>query len=189
MDAASACRLGYGEPVSREGRDRRLCVALPPLEEAARRRAAALDWDLDLLDRADPDERSLLLRLAHPDLDEAIQEGEDTVVVGGEPINPRLHLAIHEVVATQIIDDDPPEAFQAAERLLALGRDHHEVLHMLGFCISGQLWSALHDRREYERDAHLRALAALPGSFDAEFAPPAGSRAERRSARGRPRRR
>lgn len=165
-------------------------MALPPLDGAARRRAEALDWDLDLLDSADPDERSLLLRLAHPDLDEAIEEGEDTVVVvGGEPISPRLHLAIHEVVATQIIDDDPPEAFQAAERLLALGRDHHEVLHMLGFCISGQLWSALHDRREYDRDAHLRALAALPGSFDAEFAP-AGSRAARRTAaRGKPRRR
>lgn len=152
----------------------------------ARGRRRTLRWDL--LDRADPDERSLLLRLAHPDLDEAIQEGRETVVVGAEPINPRLHLAIHEVVATQIIDDDPPEAFQAAERLLALGRDHHEVLHMLGFCVSGQLWSALHERREYDRDAHLRALAALPGSFDAESVP-TGTRTARRTAARRKARR
>ena len=39
---------------------------------------------------------------------------------------------IHEIVATQIMDDDPPEVFETASRLIALGRDPHEVLHMLG---------------------------------------------------------
>jgi len=161
-------------------RKARFAVALPPLDADARERAAEHDWHVELLDPEDPDERAALIRLAHPDLDDAIEDGSETVIVGGEEMNPRLHLTIHEVVATQIVDDDPPEAFQTAERLLALGRDHHEVLHMLGFCVSTQLWAAMHEQRPYSRDDHVRALAALPGSFDAEFAPP-GNRAARRA--------
>lgn len=47
-------------------------MALPPLDERARERAAEQDWDLTLLDPQDPDERSVLIRLAHPDLDHGI---------------------------------------------------------------------------------------------------------------------
>ncbi len=76
-------------------------------------------------------------------------------------MNPRLHFAIHEVVATQIMDGDLLEAFETAERLLGLGRDHHEVLHMLGFCPSSQIWSVMQDQREYGREgARPRACAA-----------------------------
>lgn len=168
----------------------RVAVALPPLDAAARRRAERAGWHLDLLDPLDPDERSMLIRLAHPDLDEAIERGRETVVVGGEPINPRLHLTLHEIVATQIVDSDPPEAFETARRLLGLGRDHHEVLHMLGFCMSNQIWAALHDRSAYDRDDYLGALAALPESFDSAFdQPAAGNRAARREAARRARRR
>lgn len=158
---------------------------MPRLDAEARERAAERNWDVALLDPEDPDERTILIRLAHPDLDDAIEEGSETVVVDGEEMNPRLHLAIHEVVATQIIDDDPPEAYETAERLLALGRDHHEVLHMLGFCVSAQIWGATHHQREYSREEHVRALAALPGSFDDEFAP-VGNRAARRAHARRP---
>jgi hypothetical protein len=175
--------------MSPEDSGRRTIVAMPPLDAAARTRAEGLGWRLDFLDPSDPDERSVLIRLAHPELDDAIDAGEETVLVDAEPMNPRLHLAVHEVVATQIIDCDPPEAVETAERLLALGRDHHEVLHMLGFCVSKQLWAATHDRREYSREQHVRELAALPGSFDREFAQPAGNRAARRAAARRARRR
>jgi hypothetical protein len=167
----------------------RTTAALPPLDAPARRRAERQGWHLEFLDPADPDERSMLIRLAHPELDDATEQGRETVLVGGEPIQPRLHLAIHEVVATQIIDDDPPEAFQTIRRLLALGRDHHEALHMLGFCVSNQIWAALHDRRAYDREEHVSALAALPESFDRAFGPPAGHRAARGEAARRARRR
>jgi hypothetical protein len=183
---AAACTV---QRMASDDRGRRTTVALPRLDAPARTRAQELGWHVDLLDPLDADERSVLIRLAHPELDQAIEAGEETVVVDAEPMNPRLHLAIHEFVATQIIDGEPPEAFASAERLLALGRDHHEVLHMLGFCVSGQLWAALHDRREYSREEHVRALGALPGSFDREFARPAGNRAARRAAARRARRR
>jgi hypothetical protein len=170
-------------------RQTRLDLALPPIDAAARQRAADQGWDLAYLSPDDPDERSVLIRLAHPDLDEAVREGRETVLVGGEEMNPRLHFAIHEVVATQIIDSDPPEVFATAQRLLADGRDHHEVLHMLGFVVSGQLWGATHERREYGRAEHVAALAALPRSFDEAFSRPPNRAARRAEARRRPRRR
>jgi hypothetical protein len=165
-------------------RARRIALALPPLDDHARERAAEQDWELSLLDPEDPDERAILIRLAHPDLDDAIKAGADEVVVRGEPMNPRLHLAIHEVVATQVIDDDPPEAFATLERLVKLGRDPHETLHILGSVVGAQLWAATHDARPYDRNAHARALAALPGSWDRQT----GSSAHRRVT-GRRRRR
>jgi hypothetical protein len=164
----------------------RIAVALPPLDAHALERAVEQDWDLDLLDPTDPDERSVLIRLAHPQLDAAIDIDEDEVIVDGRAINPRLHLAIHEAVATQIIDGDPIEMFQTATRLIAAGGDRHEVLHMLGLTASDQIWSAIHDQRPYDRAAHIAALEALPGSWDALAGAP---RTRKLRASRRPKRR
>jgi hypothetical protein len=164
-------------------RDTRATLALPPLGAGARRRAVSQGWRLEFLRPEDPDDRSMLIRLAHPELDDAVNDGLETVVVGGEELNPRLHFTIHEIVAAQILDDDPPEVFVTAQRLVAGGRDHHEVLHMLGYVLSGQLWGALHERREYDRAEHLKALAALPGSFDAAFSRRPNRAARRAEAR------
>ena len=92
----------------------RIAAAIPPLDAHARKRALAQDWHLSLLDPNDPDERSVLIRLAHPTLDDAIERGDDELIVDGRVMNPRVHLVIHEVVATQIIDGDPPEMFETA---------------------------------------------------------------------------
>jgi hypothetical protein len=138
----------------------RIAAAIPPLDAHARTRAADRDWDLSLLDPNDPDERSVLIRLAHPTLDDAIERGDDELIVEGRAMNPRLHLMIHEVVASQIIEGDPPEMFDTAERLIAEGRDRHDVLHMLGSTVSDQIWSASHDGRPYDQAAHIAARSA-----------------------------
>lgn len=39
---------------------------------------------------------------------------------------------------------------------------------MLGAPMTGQLWAALHDQREYDLEAHRAALAALPESWERE---------------------
>jgi hypothetical protein len=165
----------------------RIAAAIPPLDAHARKRALAQDWDVSLLDPTDSDERSILIRLAHPPLDDAIERGHDELIVDGRVMNPRLHLMIHQVVATQIIDGEPPEMFETADRLIAAGRDPHDVLHMLGSTVSDQIWSAMHDPRPYDRAAHIAALAALPGSWD-QMAGPARERHQRPGGR-RPRRR
>jgi hypothetical protein len=65
--------------------------------------------DLSALDPSDPDDRHLLILAEHPELASAIHRNEDDVVIGGERMNPRLHITIHELVVNQLWDDDPPE--------------------------------------------------------------------------------
>jgi Domain of unknown function (DUF1841) len=97
-------------------------VALPPVPGGT---ASALD-------PADEDDRAELIRLAHPELAPAIDAGEEVVVLGGEAVNPRLHLLMHHVVAERLLHDDPPEDWLAFEALLEDGVDAHEAQHAIG---------------------------------------------------------
>lgn len=137
-----------------DDRDRRLTFAIPPIAEP--------DEETQWLDPNDADGRALLIAAGHPELD---TEAE-TALVDGREINPRLHLIIHEIVATQIVDDDPPEVWATAQRLRKLGYGRHEILHMLGAAMTPQLWGALHEQRDYDLEAHRAALAALPESWE-----------------------
>jgi hypothetical protein len=157
--------------------DRRLAFAVPPMAEPGE--------ELQGLDPTDADDRALLIAAAHPELDTETE----TAVVDGHEINPRLHLTIHEIVAAQIVDDDPPEVWATAQRLRKLGYGRHEVLHMLGAAMTPQLWGALQNQREYDREAHRAALAGLPESWErarpGEPAPPAGRAAHAADAKKR----
>lgn len=158
----------------------RRAFALPPLPPDA---DLGDDIELAWLDPADPDERGHLIRAAHPEMDAALHDGEDEIDVGGHPVNMRLHLTMHEVVAQQLYDDEPPEAWETAVRLRDAGFPHHEVLHMLGAAASTQIWAALHEQRPYDRDEHVAALNALPG----EWGGPPPSRDSHADARRRTR--
>jgi Domain of unknown function (DUF1841) len=114
----------------------------------------------------DPDVRSLMIRHEHPEFEEALKNGLDEIDVGDGPMNPRLHLAMHEIVATQLWDDSPSEVWATAVRLLDAGYERHEILHMLGRPVSDQVWAALHDERPYDHERHVAALRALPGSWE-----------------------
>jgi hypothetical protein len=134
--------------------DRRRAFAIPPIADP--------DEDTQQLDPADPDERALLIRAAHPELDTEA----DTVLLDGSEMNPRLHLTLHAIVAKQLVDDEPPEVWATAQRLRKLGYGRHEILHMLSAAMAPQLWAALHDQREYDPDEHCAALDALPESWE-----------------------
>jgi hypothetical protein len=157
--------------------DPRLAFAIPPMAEPGKEMAG--------LDPADADDRALLIAAAHPELD----TNAETALVDGREINPTLHLTIHEIVATQIVDDDPPEVWATAQRLRKLGYGRHEVLHMLGAAMTPQLWGALHDERAYDLGAHRAALAALPESWERARpggpAPPAARAAHAAEAKQR----
>jgi hypothetical protein len=139
-------------------RARRLAFAIPPIDQPPD------ELELEWLERADPDDRALLISAAHPELD---VEAE-TAFQHGEEIDPRLHLTFHEIVATQLADDDPPEVWATAQRLQALGYGHHEVLHMLMRAMTGEMWHTLRGERGYDLEAHRAALAALPDSWERE---------------------
>ncbi len=126
------------------------------------------EFDLELLDPADPDDRRFLILAEHPELASAIEDDEDEVLVGGEPLNPRLHITIHEIVANQLWADDPPEVWQTARRLLDAGYDRHEILHMIGSALTGEIWTLLHERKAADTIRYVRALEALPASWEAK---------------------
>ncbi|HET8536021.1 MAG TPA: DUF1841 family protein [Solirubrobacteraceae bacterium] len=95
------------------------------------------------LDPLDADERAELIRLAHPELAPAIDAGEEVVVIGGETVNPRLHLLMHQVVAERLLYDDPPEDWLAFSELLDNGADAHDAQHAIGGRFVKELMAAL----------------------------------------------
>ena len=146
----------------------------PPERDDMQRRRFVADADvlaaleMTLAQLADPDARSLVIRHEHPELEAALHDDADEVDLGDGPFNPRLHLAMHEVVATQLWDGDPPEVWETAMRLRDAGYERHEILHMLSRPVSEQVWRAWHDDQPYERARHVAALRALPGSWERE---------------------
>lgn len=167
-----------------------------PDAEARRRFAVpppALDArELEALDPADRDDRAVLIRAAHPELERALEEGHEQLDATAGRINPRLHLVLHEVVANQLFEDDPPEVWRTTKRLRAAGYEHHEVLHMLASTVAGQLWAAGGEQRPYDPAAHRAALKALPGSWERDRVraergsdPPIRGQSARADARGK----
>ncbi len=160
------------------------------------------------LDPSDPDERSMLIAGEHPGYHDVLDDPYSDETTDG--VNPRLHLAVHEIVANQLWDDDPPEAWQAVERLRGQQLDRHDILHALGEVLLRHLHGALTQQTPIDLVGYRRDLAALgmapvaparrrpdtrtrgpageaPGLFEAPArvspAPPAG-RAGRLEARG-----
>ena len=76
-------------------------------------------------------------------------------------VNPRLHIAIHEVVANQLWEDDPAEAWRAAKRLRDAGVDRHNILHQLGRVVTDHLHGALTNQQAVDPAAYRQALDAL----------------------------
>lgn len=148
-----------GDPSAEDQRARRPFVADPDV-------MARLGLSLE--DLADEDSRGLVLQAEHPEFEHALKAGVREFDGPDGPVNPRLHLVVHGVVATQLWDNSPPEVWETAKRLLHAGYERHEVLHMLGRPVLAQVWEAWHDERAYDRDAHVAALNALPGSWERE---------------------
>ncbi|MBN6057568.1 hypothetical protein JYK22_36940 [Nonomuraea sp. RK-328] len=112
----------YRDPTS-FGLDRPLLERLLPDGDlsALARRAFAFPFlqgfhngiELDRLNPADEADRRALLEIDH---------------VGAMD---EEHLAWHEEIATRLWEGDPPQLWEAAQRLLDLGHDRHDVLHVL----------------------------------------------------------
>jgi hypothetical protein len=115
--------------------------------------------DYPRLDPGDPDERRLLIEGEHPEYHAVLEDpGFDGEIDG---VNPRLHIAIHEVVANQLWEDDPAEAWRAAKRLHDAGVDRHNILHQLGSVVAAHLHGAFTNRQAVDHAAYRQALDAL----------------------------
>ena len=142
--------------------------------DAAERRRFVADPDvlaaleMTVTDLADPDARSFVIRHEHPEFEDALDADLEEIDLGYGPINPRLHLTMHEIVATQLWEGDPPEVWETVIRLRDAGYERHEILHMLGRPVTDQIWAAWHHKQPYDRARHAAALRALPDSWERE---------------------
>lgn len=131
-----------------------------------KRRGRVTDIDLSLLDPDDEDDRYFFILAEHPELVSALENEVDEMEQHGAVVNPRLHLSIHQIVANQLWQNDPPEAWATAKRMVSLGYERHEILHMLGASISDELWITMRENQPYDRTRHVAALEALPESWE-----------------------
>lgn len=122
------------------------------------------DIELKFLDPADEDELMMLLEARHAELGEALESG-DEMIVDGEPFSPRLHLAMHQIVANQLLAEDPPETWQTVRRLADMGYDWHNIMHMIARVVSDDLYGAIKESREMDPADYARRLQRLPGDW------------------------
>ena len=168
--------LASVEPVSN---DERRLVAAPAL-------SGQFDGiELGFLDPDDEDDRTVMVLAEHPELRSAIESGRDKVHHHGRVVIPQLHLAMHEIVANQMLANEP-EMWDTANRLVNAGYERHEVLHMLASVVSADVYSALHDQQSNNPARTQGCFAALPGSWERQRevipAERHANRADRRSA-------
>jgi len=123
------------------------------------------DLDLEQLDPDDEDERGLLLEAQHLDMAEALERHEEMTGANGEPFSPTLHVTLHQVVANQILGDDPPETWQTVQRLAGFGYDWHNVMHLVMGPVTEAFWTTMAEKRPFDRADYLRQLAELPGDW------------------------
>ena len=120
--------------------------------------------ELELLDPGDEDECRLLIEAQHLAFADALRSDED-VIVDGEPVNPRLHVAMHQIVANQLLSDDPPETWQTVQRLAGMGYDWHNIMHMIASLVSEDVYRALNQHRGHDPASYARRLNELPGDW------------------------
>jgi len=176
LDVARTCAEQFDEAYNDVGNmsvGRTLLAGLPKsesaedLQDAIERRMFTMpyfgtrigDDDYPRLDPNDPDERAILIEGEHPEYHEALADPgfEDEI----DGVNPRLHLAMHELVANQLWDDDPPEAWQAARRLRDLGEDRHDILHAIGAVVMTQLHASMMGQQDVDNERYRAELNQL----------------------------
>lgn len=115
--------------------------------------------DFDRLNPSDPDERGLLIQGEHPELHAALADPHFDNEAAG--FSPRFHLTMHEVIANQLWDNDPPEVWQAAQRLRDQGVDRHDILHRLLDLMVTHMHPVMVDKKPFDTDAYRRDLDDL----------------------------
>ena len=102
---------------------------------------------------------------AYGDTREEALHGKKDVIIGGESVNPRLHVAMHQVAANQLLTDNPSQTWQTVQRLAGLGYDWHNIMHMIASLVTEDVYSALTEHRQPDPAAYIRRLSELPGDW------------------------
>lgn len=105
--------------------------------------------------------------LAHPEYDEGslLHDGPNR---DDDEVEPRLHLVLHDVIASQLWQDNPREVWRTARRLQLGDYDPHEIHHMLAYAVAEPLRRSVVNREPFDSDVYLTRLSELPGSWEAQ---------------------
>jgi hypothetical protein len=134
------------------------------VDDEAERRAFAMpyvdarigDEDFRDLNPDSEDDRSLLIEGEHPEY-QVDPEFEGEI----DGVDPRLHLAMHQIVTNQLWHNDPPEVWQAARRLRDLGMGRHDILHAIGELNVTHLHAALTTHELFDLERYRAELDQL----------------------------
>lgn len=97
------------------------------------------------------------------DVDDPTQREVLLAPAGEEDSSERMQGLVRAIVANQIADDDPPETWLTARRLLALGQSREKVMRQIVMVMSAQLAAAAGpEKRPFDAEEYRSALAELP---------------------------
>lgn len=114
------------------------------------------------------DEAVRIVLESHPKWQVGWQRGtlpDEVVGEDGQPMSPRMHIAIHMIVERQLAADDPKGIVAIARELEQLGVSEHEARHAIGQAVTSQLWSMSKEGRTFSSDRYLAELRKIVESY------------------------
>ncbi len=73
----------------------------------------------------------------------------------------RLHVAIHTVVETQILEGKPGATAVTLARLQQEGLSRHDAVHAIGTVVSSEMFEVMQEGKVYEEQRYVAGLRAL----------------------------
>lgn len=78
--------------------------------------------------------------------------------------NPRLQAAVIEVVNNQLDAHDPPETYEALNRLVSDGYSIKEAKELIGTVVVAEVFEVLNEGKPFDPQRYVAALNSLPKS-------------------------
>jgi hypothetical protein len=75
--------------------------------------------------------------------------------------NPILHITIHQIIESQIVNGKPKETAQTVEALMQQGLDRHEAIHRVGTVMADEIFHILKGKRPFDEASFVRKLQRL----------------------------
>lgn len=75
--------------------------------------------------------------------------------------NPRLHHLINEVIENQLRDNDPPEARETLERLMAQGDSEEEAKRKIGAVLVTNIYNIMAYNGQYDNEQYCKDLTKI----------------------------
>jgi len=112
------------------------------------------DEDYPHLDRSNVDDRQILMLGEHPEFHAT---SEDKVRDSGT----RMHITMDTAVVNQLWDNNPPETWEAAQRLRAAGMRRLDIIHKIADLLVEHMVPVLKYQAPFDQVAYRTALRAL----------------------------